>query len=140
MHELQHFRECGSFATAALPHLPLLSNDAVLASLGQDYPGWEVKRVLSRTTRFVVILFQKTDQPVEYLCHEIPGGYANLGRFISSESVRDTIFNGLWSKFAGLNTFADQGWRVVDVVDTGVLLILFKRPVQEEAGQAEADQ
>ena len=137
MYELQHFRESGSFATAELSHVPSLTNEGTLASLGHDYPGWEIKKILIRTPRWAIVLFQKTDQPVEYLCHEVPGGYANLGRFVASESVRETIFNGLWGKFTGLNTFADQGWRVVDVIDGGVLMILFKRPVGEAGQEAE---
>ena len=139
MYRLQHFRESGSFATAELSHVPSLTNEGTLASLGHDYPGWEIKKILIRTPRWAIVLFQKTNQPVEYLCHTIHGGYSNLRRFISSQPVRETIFSGLWGKFDGLNTLADKGWRIVDVIDSSVLMILFKRPVQREAGQETED-
>ena len=136
MYGLRNLHETGSFATAEVNSLSLLQSDVVLNSLNQDYRGWEVVKILVRTIRSGYLLFQKNNQPMEYATHVIPGSYTSIERFVASEPIRDTVFEGLHGKFEGLSAFADQGLCVVDIVEvgSGTLLTLFKRPVQENQG------
>lgn len=96
--------------------------------------GLEVVSITQFPGRDAVLFLQASNIPWEY-DHHVDTRYVGLKGFLTHDHRRETICADLEEK-------AKDGWRVVSVIEgsSGILIFVFKRPVQGEAGrQAEGD-
>lgn len=118
--------EHGSFAAKSMA-VSSLATDHGIEELN-SLSGWEVMSIINLPAYGGTVLFlQSGDVRWEYAYH---ADVRNVGMkgFVSHDHRRESICGDLEGK-------VKDGWRIVSVIEgsSGILIFVFKRPVQEQA-------
>ena len=114
----------GSFAAKSISAMSLCTARGI-EDLNQ-LSGWELMSIIS-IPGYAVLFLQSSDIKWEYISH-VDTRYVGMKGFLGHDHRRETICLDLEKK-------VEDGWRIVSVIEgsSGILIFLFKRPVQEQS-------
>ena len=114
----------GSFAAKSISVMSLATAHGI-EDLNQ-LSGLELMSIIS-IPGYAVLFLQSSDIKWEYISH-VDTRYVGMKGFLGHDHRRETIC-------ADLEKRVEDGWRIVSVLEgsSGILIFLFKRPVQEQS-------